>query len=311
MLFSDVTLVNSVKIGRPLLDPLIDNVLSGRNMNKTHLVIQTIRLTQLKAFKQWTLLKCMVQALTLNYSSGIKVLTQTCSSVARRDLYNEDNDSAASSTKLEEEMTPKFEFVTVDQTSETQGKDIGEGAMVEEEVFDFPLFSFGGNMDIINDRDPSDDLSENQERSRGRNPTRLIKVSLREESPDLVQQERPRSYYFADFSQDDIKRFRISAIDYEVAIQDHTLPTSESATVDKRFPINLDQHNKKIEAERLRELKVRRRRPGKKQREARKQGAERLKQRLQSAKDVKKLVKKKFHKRGGKKNHKTTEMVAK
>ncbi|SCU86671.1 LAFA_0E02322g1_1 [Lachancea sp. 'fantastica'] len=233
--------------------------------------------------------------------------------VARSELYNEDNDSAPSSTELDEDMIPKFEFVTVNQTGEVNGKEAGDGPANEEEEFDFPLFSFGGSIDVSNaDSLPNNEAEEQEQgQSRGRNTRRLIKVSLREESPDFVKQERPRSYYFADYSQDDIKKFESSAINYQVAVREHTLLATVSAIGRGRHSLNLDEHNKRIESDRLRELKIRRRRPGKKQREARKQGAERVKQRLENAKEIKKLVKKKFHKRGGKKNQKTSDVVAK
>ncbi|SCU86299.1 LAME_0D05446g1_1 [Lachancea meyersii CBS 8951] len=221
--------------------------------------------------------------------------------VSRSELYDDNLSSPSSSTEWNEAIIPEFEYVSVVKTGEDDQKESTENAQANEE-FDFPLFSFGTTMENV-DRDSSLENPDDDE-GRGRTSTRLIKVSLREPSPEFFNNERHRSFYFADYTEEDLEKFKNSAIDYELATKEHKFLGKYSIPGRKSRVLCLEEHNEKIETERLKELKRRNRRSGKKQREARKLGLERVKQRLEDAKAVRKLMKKKFHKRGGKKNKK-------
>lgn len=171
----------------------------------------------------------------------------------------------------------------------------GEGAKGTHEAdeFEFPLFSSG----------PRHAQSEDSNSPQGP----LIKVSLREPSPDVFITERPRDYYFVQYCEKDHEQFKKSAIDYSLVIRD----AKSEANV--RWPqfcgsvLSVKEHNDQLERIARREKHRMKRRPGKNQRLARKAGAQNEKERVEKAKEIKKLIKKKFHKRGGKKNRKPIE----
>lgn len=166
-----------------------------------------------------------------------------------------------------------------------------------QEEFDFPLFSFGNaNESTAGDVEVKED--------RGRSEAPLMRISLREPSPDRVVQERPRSYYFAEFTQDDHAKFQQSAIGFETILKDSQADDRRGWPQFKGRVLNVSKHNAHIEQLNIRERHCKRRRPGKQQRLARRQGTANEKRREEKDKEIKKMIKKKFHKRGGKKNKK-------
>ncbi|SCV05424.1 LANO_0H07184g1_1 [Lachancea nothofagi CBS 11611] len=225
--------------------------------------------------------------------------------VSRSELYGEQ--TAEPSSDSGDLQLPDFEFVSVTKDDTGSSADPTKAAEIEDE-FDFPLFSFGVS-------EAPEDHSENKklenDGSRGRSATRLIKVSLREPSPDIISQERPRSYYFAEHTPEQTAEFEKIAIDYNLATKESRLTPSSRWPEYRGRLLDARKYNEQFELERLREIKIRRRKPGKKQRKAKQIGAQRELERLERAKELKKLAKKKFHKRGGKKNKKPVESTAK
>lgn len=168
-----------------------------------------------------------------------------------------------------------------------------------EEEFDFPLFSFG-NTDQSTAGDNDDEVNED----RGRSKAPLMKISLREPSPDRVIQERPRSYYFSELTEEDHAKFQESAIEFDVILKESQVDDGKRWQQFRGRILNVNDHNSRIEQLHIRERHCKKRRPGKKQRLARRQGKINEIQREEKAKEIKKMTKKKLHKRGGKKNKK-------
>ncbi|KAM3160807.1 hypothetical protein ACU8KH_04952 [Lachancea thermotolerans] len=216
--------------------------------------------------------------------------------VTREELFDNDPDEPLQEEQLL--IEPDLEFITVNdvQVSDSKQDNDPEGA----QEFEFPLFSFGAMENSASHDSEKDDAEE----SRGRTSTRLMKVSLREPSPDFFKQERPRSFYFAEYSVEQTNNFKTAAIEANDILRESAVAPNLRWSQFRGRLWDLKSHNAKIEREQLRELKIKRRRPGKKQRLAKKAGSERVKERLEKAKELKKLAKKKFHKRGGKKNKK-------
>lgn len=167
------------------------------------------------------------------------------------------------------------------------------------EEFDFPLFASNKH--------------DNDGEDRGRSSTRIMKISLREESVENIKQERPESYYFATYSKDDKSKFISAAI-----------TAQDIFNFNERYPIidtqphkclDVSLYNQKVEHELRLQKKRSRTRPGKKKREAtiacreRKQEREKLLVKLEKDR-LNKLKKKMFHKRGGKKHKKTTSKAS-
>ncbi|AQZ15765.1 YNL050C [Zygosaccharomyces parabailii] len=166
----------------------------------------------------------------------------------------------------------------------------GEGGKGNHEAdeYEFPLFSFG----------PRNAQTEGSNSSQGP----LIRVSLREPSPDILTQKRPRDYYFREYSEKDHEQFKKSAIDYSQLLRDAKSGANVGWPQFRGSVLSVKEHNDRLEGMALRERHRMKRRPGKNQRLARKAGAQNEKERAEKAKEIKKLIKKKFHKRGGKKN---------
>lgn len=180
----------------------------------------------------------------------------------------------------------------------------------KEDEFDFPLFSFGMASKVPDDPQNEDASNDNDE-PRGRDSTtKLMKVTLRSPSPEVINNQRPRTYYFAEYSAQELMRFQSAAIQYDQIITEASKDAACSRSLHRRRIFDLKYHNDKIEAEIQRALKNKKRRPGKKQRLARKQGTIRNAEREAQAKEIKKMIKKKFHKRGGKKNKKKDSVAA-
>lgn len=154
------------------------------------------------------------------------------------------------------------------------------------EEFEFPLFSLS-TLETAADHDVK---ASHGEESRGRSSNKLMTVSIREPSPDIVRQERPRSFYFAEYTSEQVSNFQKSAIEYDTVLRESTQGPYRGWARYRGRVLDVVSHNEKVSRERLREQKLKRRRPGKKQREARKAGAQRVTERLEKAKDIKKLA---------------------
>lgn len=200
---------------------------------------------------------------------------------------------------LDTYKTEKIELIEVE---------VPTGIPVEPEVaqaddeFDFPLFSFG----VEDKTEAAVNVSEEQPPEDG-NGAKLMRVSLREPVYETLNQERPKSYYFASYSQDDRSRFAQSALDYETILRDGSLGPNQGWKRFRGTVIDVKQYNERVEKSLEREKRLKKRKPGKKQRLARKLGQQHEIEREQKSKEIKKLLKKKFHKRGGKKNKKKPE----
>ncbi|ODV96978.1 hypothetical protein PACTADRAFT_32479 [Pachysolen tannophilus NRRL Y-2460] len=240
--------------------------------------------------------------------------------VSRAELFDKDS----SSSESEEELTLpaiEFEFTgpLVTGTSGTVGNSGNEASNELQEVFDFqgndnedeqefefPLFAtFGGEKEINNNNVITDE-------KRGRSESKLLKISLREPSVEKIVQTRPKQYYFSEYSNTERKQFEAVAITGE-EIKDQSLisfPDSHSWRV-----IDLNSYNDKIEKEILKaQRKKTAKRPGKKKRmniiKCRERKAERSKiQKELEKKEKARLMKKMYHKRGGKKNKKKTSAL--
>lgn len=173
---------------------------------------------------------------------------------------------------------------------EVEHQSEGESENNQDDEFDFPLFSFGGEVGG----------EEKEDEDRGR--TQVMKVSLREESVERIIQERPETYYFAKYTEEEVLQFNQAAITSEEIII-----MSQQKDIDSHpwKVLDLNHHNDIIEQEKSKKKK----RPGKNKRlgiiKSRERKAERQKVFKEVEKQHKKYLKKKmFHKRGGKKHKK-------
>ncbi|CAI4050446.1 hypothetical protein N7582_004917 [Saccharomyces uvarum] len=247
--------------------------------------------------------------------------------VSRKDLYDEGREKgsykgyASSGSNNSEEadvLIPptEFEFVEVERTgsdSKVNDEDANDEIEDNQDEFEFPLFSFGvveAPKDSIGKGRGTPDGKENEAHTE----VNLMKVSLKEPEEEIIDQERPKEYYFANYSEDQRQQFLQSAIDYDTIIKESTKVQEDDLRVHHKWPycqgkiINLHEHNLEIASQQQRVLKIKKRRPGQKQRGAKKLALERIKERDAKAREIKKLLKKKFHKRGGKKNKKKTTL---
>lgn len=189
--------------------------------------------------------------------------------MSRSELFQEvDHPVSESETN---EIIPRFEFIEVDKTEESKyiQEDASEPANNETGDFEFfPLFATGN----------------------------LMKVDLTEPVYEEVKIERPKSYYFASYTDSEQQRFEKSAITYEEVIRMAYIPY-------RRFNekiIDMNKYNDEIDQIKARELKLKKKKPGKNQRMARKLAKESLMKREEQRQSLKKI----FRKRGGKKNKK-------
>ena len=169
----------------------------------------------------------------------------------------------------------------------------------DSEELEFPLFSAG--------RSTKEHYEESE--PRGRCNEAIMKISLREPSPDVVVNERPKEYYYAKYSEDQKREFKKLAVTGEDILLHLQLLTPYRGLNGFRC-VNLEEYNSKVKAIELHERK--RRRPGKKKRLARIMVKERKRERRKTEARIEayrqaRLRKKLFHKRGGRKNKKKQE----
>lgn len=203
----------------------------------------------------------------------------------------------------------EFEFVEVDKDTndieiipDEKVEELEENVASENEEFDFPLFASVASderEDIKNKE--GQDVKDNVARPQ------VMKVSLKEDYEEVIVNERPESYYFARFSEEQKTQFIAAAITAEDIYE------QANVVIDLQpwKCIDLKKYNLKIENELLK--KKLNRRPGKKKRENKIACRERKLERAKTYKKIEKekmakLKKKMFHKRGGKK-HKKKEVA--
>ena len=197
---------------------------------------------------------------------------------SRAELFDEKKES--SDNEQDETFVPEFEFVEVNNLGQEDTKDTTQQEDAteqpeEEEAFEFfPLFA----------------------------TEELTKVNLEEPEVEEVEiiRERPKDYYFATYTDDQKEQFKDASITYDQIIQLCQLPYKRY----KEPVLDLWKHNAKINKELNKERILKKRKPGKKQRLARKEAKLHIQQREQEKKDMKK----KFRKRGGKKNKKKEKL---
>lgn len=224
--------------------------------------------------------------------------------VSRADLYKDENDDSIPESFVDENQSqeefPHEEFEIVDvvddinagKTEDIQGGEEQEQDQEQEDVFEFfPLFA--------NEELTKVTIEENKRLSD------VMEADIEDEEEEgeiypfkYVKQDRPESYYFGRYTEEEKKQFQDSAIDL-TTLQNNSYPRTLYGKKDHTV-LDLNRHNSQIEAEMLRSKKLKRRRPGKKQRLAHKMG----KQHEQERADLKQNLKKRFRKRGGKKNKK-------
>ena len=177
-----------------------------------------------------------------------------------------------------------FDFVEVDNN--TNGQDNPE--QEQELEFAFPLFSSAAT--TSNQTDERDDLPLRQQ----------IIVTLRGENEDtdlIIEQHNKRQsdlkYGKIEYSIDETNKFKTTAIDYDDIFTGGNYHDKKS--------------NSSVEIFKVGELinpivKQKKKKLGQKKRLAKKLGKERELNRKLKEQEIKKLIKKKFHKRGGKRN---------
>ncbi|ODV76876.1 ankyrin [Suhomyces tanzawaensis NRRL Y-17324] len=149
--------------------------------------------------------------------------------VSRASLYNSDDEqSAPESPDQEVYVAPAFDFIEVDNTEDHENDE-------EEEEFDFPLFASAAT---------SEPGSKDE---RGRPEQRVMKVSIREESVEKVNNERPQTFYYANYTAEQKHQFELAAVTAEDIYKNVFVVENAS-----RKCIDLKKHNDGVEAEKAR-----------------------------------------------------------
>lgn len=187
-----------------------------------------------------------------------------------------------------DEVHDDFEIVDVNDVNGTENAAI-DGEHAQE--FDFPLFSL--------ENVPEESKDEQQ----------LMKISLNEESSEIIQ-ERPREYYFSQTSEHERLNIEKSAISYDAILTESKKGPYQGWKKFRGKVIDLKEYNRIIDKENEKKLRNEKRRPGKKQRLVRKLGIRRVEERKAKDVELKRMRKKMFHKRGGKKNKKKTNVAS-
>lgn len=157
----------------------------------------------------------------------------------------------------------------------------------------FPLFSSGELTKVtIEENEKVSDVMEEEIKKQE------DQLAEQEIQWEYVKRERTEDYYFARYSTLEKEQFKQSAIEIDTLLN-NSYPRTLFGKKDHSV-LDIDVHNKNIDEELLRSQRIKKRRPGKKQRLARKLG----KQHEEERTELKKNLKKRFRKRGGKKNKK-------
>lgn len=153
----------------------------------------------------------------------------------------------------------EFEFVEIDNDEpkpedkeQIINVDEAENGAPEEE-FEFPLFAAPATQKA------SEGLPEAEER--GRDTSRVMKVSLREESLETIKNERPMDYYVAHYSEEQKREFEAAAVTGEDIYAQIVDSVTDSRCLDVK------KYNKKVEEEAVKQkLRSSKMRAGKKKR---------------------------------------------
>lgn len=179
-----------------------------------------------------------------------------------------------------------FDFVEVDNSTNENVQD-----SEDEMEFAFPLFS---SAPVVDSKDDKNDRTSLRQQ---------IIVSLRGENEDMdaiIEQHNKKQSDFkygkTEYNTEDKQRFQSTAVEY--------------ADVFASWKYNDKKSNSAIHTLNIGELinpviKTKKRKLGQKQRLARRLGKEREEARKLKDLEIKKMIKKKFHKRGGKRNAKS------
>ncbi|EGW32368.1 uncharacterized protein SPAPADRAFT_61448, partial [Spathaspora passalidarum NRRL Y-27907] len=193
--------------------------------------------------------------------------------ISRSHLYDDSQSEYESETESLGYSAPNldFEFIEVD-TSEPQEVEENESKVEkqEEEEFEFPLFSMGGG----GGGGSSTDGKAADE------PKQPMKVSLKEAEEEVINQERPESYYIAKYTPDQSRQFEVCALDAKSIIE----PVYPSDDPRPWKCIDLNKYNAQIEL--VKNKEKRKSRPGKKKRETKIACRERRIERVQLAKKL-------------------------
>ncbi|CUM65663.1 uncharacterized protein PRCAT00003311001 [Priceomyces carsonii] len=208
---------------------------------------------------------------------------------------------------IEKDISQDLTIRTNEKNRETKEED------TQNEEFDFPLFASPligiSQAEDTEKANTKDDERKQLQLKRGRSATRIMKVSMREESLETVDNIRPLAYYYVEYNDKDREKFMKAAISGEEVIK-QTFITGALHDPTPWKCIKLEEHNAKIDLQSQKDQRFRRnRRPGKKKRAnkvlCRKRREEREKSEKKREKERQaKLKKKMFHKRGGKKHKK-------
>ncbi|AET38791.1 uncharacterized protein Ecym_3299 [Eremothecium cymbalariae DBVPG len=224
--------------------------------------------------------------------------------VSRKELFEVDDKPSELDGSL---LLPDLEFEFVEVECCNASEKCLDSSIQDE--FDFPLFSCSAVEWSATQLNNSCNAGTSVQITNGHEPesptqTRLSKVSLREEESEVIKNERPMSYYIAEYTTKQKKRLQLVAIEYDLIMKEAAKDRDNISSKYRGKFVDLVDHNAKVEAELLRQLKLKRRRPSKRQRMAKRLGKLRESERQNKVDEIKKMIKKKFHKRGGKKNKK-------
>lgn len=134
-----------------------------------------------------------------------------------------------------------------------------------------------------------------------------MKTNISEPGLEESRTLRPISYYTTIHTEEQKKEFVLAALDYDQIIEEAKKDSKAIALTSQMYRgrvIELNSHNRMLSIQNSKNFRIMRRRPGKKQRQSRKNGKVRENERKQKEEEIKKMIKKKFHRRGGKKNKK-------
>lgn len=197
---------------------------------------------------------------------------------SRSELYS---DGEQSDREL---ILPELEFEIVEAAVE-------QDEPMEEEEFDFPLFSFGTAHSETKQEEPT-----------------LVKVTLNDAAPAYFTSKRPEAYYFSQYTPIQREQFQRAAITADTIIRTSPTIINPSSKV-----FHLAKYNARVQRD-LDSLRKKTTRPGKQARMARleaKKGIQRRKnyQKKLDNEELLKVMKKIKRTRGGKKHKKKKGIV--
>lgn len=209
---------------------------------------------------------------------------------------NEDQDSAY----IAPENIGFFDFVEVEKNANSQDEQNGSDAAEADEMeFAFPLFSTNPSFQPGNGTATSD-----KEDLRSQ-----LMVSLRDASEDVDaavlkhnQEQSSKRLGTTAYTASELTQFRSLAVDFDsIFLHNFKYHNKKSNSAVEVVLVDSESNNKPYKT----------RKPGQRQRQAKKLGLQRELERKTQEAEMKKLIKKKFHKRGGKRNSSKPKQVNK